>query len=63
MLRADTGLPFVGPSPNLPSPDAVTVYNGTCMLAGTNVSEGAAQLRPLLPSAPRSSNPKSWQMR
>ena len=46
MLWADTGLPFVRPSPNLPSPDAVTVYNGTCMLAGTNVSEGRGTTTP-----------------
>ena len=46
MLWADTGLPFVRPSPNLPSPDAVTVYNGTCMLAGTNVSEGRGTTLP-----------------
>lgn len=46
MLWADTGLPFVKPSPNLPSPDAVSVYNGTCMLAGTNVSEGRGTTTP-----------------
>ncbi len=46
MLWADTGLPFVKPSPNLPSPEAVTVYNGTCMLAGTNVSEGRGTTTP-----------------
>ncbi|MCQ2430266.1 MAG: DUF1343 domain-containing protein [Clostridia bacterium] len=46
MLWADTGLPFVKPSPNLPSPDAVIVYNGTCMLAGTNVSEGRGTTTP-----------------
>ncbi len=43
---SDTGLPFVKPSPNLPTPDAVTVYNGTCMLAGTNVSEGRGTTTP-----------------
>lgn len=46
MTWQDTGLPFVKPSPNLPSPSAVTVYNGTCMLAGTNVSEGRGTTTP-----------------
>lgn len=46
MTWQDTGLPFVKPSPNLPSPNAVTVYNGTCMLAGTNVSEGRGTTTP-----------------
>lgn len=46
MLWRDTGLPFVKPSPNLPTPDAVTVYNGSCMLAGTNVSEGRGTTTP-----------------
>ncbi len=46
MLYADTGLPFVRPSPNLPTLDAITVYNGTCMLAGTNVSEGRGTTTP-----------------
>ena len=46
MLYSDTGLPFVRPSPNLPHLDAITVYNGTCMLAGTNVSEGRGTTTP-----------------
>lgn len=46
MLWRNTGLPFVKPSPNLPTPDAVTVYNGSCMLAGTNVSEGRGTTTP-----------------
>ncbi len=46
MLYTDTGLPFVRPSPNLPTLDAITVYNGTCMLAGTNVSEGRGTTTP-----------------
>ena len=46
MMYADTGLPFVRPSPNLPTLDAITIYNGTCMLAGTNVSEGRGTTTP-----------------
>ncbi len=46
MTYADTGLPFVRPSPNLPTLNAITVYNGTCMLAGTNASEGRGTTTP-----------------
>ena len=46
MFYGDTGLPFVKPSPNLPTMDAVTVYNGTCLFAGTNVSEGRGTTTP-----------------
>ncbi len=46
MFYGDTGLPFVKPSPNLPSMDAITVYNGTCLFSGTNVSEGRGTTTP-----------------
>lgn len=46
MLWRDCGLPFVKPSPNLPTLDAITVYNGTCMLAGTNATEGRGTTTP-----------------
>lgn len=46
MYYEDTGLPFVCPSPNLPNLDAVILYNGTCMLAGTNVTDGRGTTRP-----------------
>ena len=40
MYFDDTGLPFVRPSPNLPTFESVLVYNGTCLFEGTNVSVG-----------------------
>ncbi|MCR4683488.1 MAG: DUF1343 domain-containing protein [Clostridiales bacterium] len=40
MYWDDTGLPFVRPSPNLPTLDSVYVYNGICLFEGTNVSLG-----------------------
>lgn len=46
MLWPECGLPFVKPSPNLPTFDAITVYNGTCMLAGTNATEGRGTTTP-----------------
>lgn len=42
----ETGLPFVPPSPNLPTLDAVTLYPGTCLIEGTNLSEGRGTTRP-----------------
>ncbi len=36
----DTGLPWVLPSPNMPSLDTAIVYPGTCLFEGATVSEG-----------------------
>lgn len=41
-----TGLPWVMPSPNLPTPDSCTVYPGMVLLEGTNLSEGRGTTRP-----------------
>ena len=46
MFFDETGLPKICPSPNLPSLDAMLLYSGTCMLAGTNVSDGRGTTRP-----------------
>jgi uncharacterized protein YbbC (DUF1343 family) len=41
-----TGLPWVLPSPNMPTVDSAFVYPGTCMFEGTNLSEGRGTTRP-----------------
>ena len=41
-----SGLPWVPPSPNMPTPDAALVYSGTCLFEGTNLSEGRGTTRP-----------------
>lgn len=41
-----TGLPWVMPSPNMPTNDTAAVYPGQCLLEGTNVSEGRGTTRP-----------------
>lgn len=41
-----TGLPWVQPSPNLPTLDSATVYPGTVLFEGTQVSEGRGTTRP-----------------
>jgi len=42
----ETGLPFVLPSPNLPTLDSCIVYPGMVLLEGTNLSEGRGTTRP-----------------
>jgi len=42
----ETGLPWVMPSPNMPTPDTAVVYPGMCLLEGTNLSEGRGTTRP-----------------
>jgi uncharacterized protein YbbC (DUF1343 family) len=42
----ETGLPWVLPSPNLPTPDSALVYPGQVLLEGTNLSEGRGTTRP-----------------
>jgi molybdopterin-guanine dinucleotide biosynthesis protein MobB len=43
---SDTGLPWIPPSPNIPTVAAARVYPGMCLLEGTNVSEGRGTTRP-----------------
>ena len=42
----DTQLPWVPPSPNMPTADTAVVYPGMCLLEGTNISEGRGTTRP-----------------
>ncbi len=46
MLFRDTGLTWVPPSPNMPSPDTAMVYPGQVLLEGTGLSEGRGTTRP-----------------
>ena len=41
-----TGLPWVLPSPNMPTLDTARVYPGGCLLEGTNLSEGRGTTAP-----------------
>lgn len=42
----DLGLPYVSPSPNMPSVNAALVYPGSCLIEGTNLSEGRGTCTP-----------------
>jgi uncharacterized protein YbbC (DUF1343 family) len=46
MTWEDTGLPWVLPSPNLPTTESCAVYPGMVLLEGTNLSEGRGSTRP-----------------
>lgn len=46
MYFPDTGLPWVFPSPNMPTPVTAMVYPGQAIWEGTNVSEGRGTTMP-----------------
>jgi uncharacterized protein YbbC (DUF1343 family) len=41
-------LPWINPSPNIVSFETALVYPGTCLIEGTNISEGRGTLNPFL---------------
>lgn len=45
-LYDDTGLTWVMPSPNMPTPDTALLYPGMCLFEATNMSEGRGTTRP-----------------
>ena len=42
----ETGLLWVPPSPNMPTLETATLYPGTCLFEGTNLSEGRGTTKP-----------------
>ena len=46
MWYDETGLPWVPPSPNMPTLETATLYPGTCLIEGTNLSEGRGTTKP-----------------
>ncbi len=46
MWYDETGLQWVPPSPNMPTLDTAILYPGTCLIEGTNLSEGRGTTRP-----------------
>ena len=45
-LYPATGIPWVMPSPNIPTFESALAYIGTCIFEGTNLSEGRGTTRP-----------------
>jgi uncharacterized protein YbbC (DUF1343 family) len=46
MLWRDTGLAWIAPSPNVPTPATALVYPGGCLVEATELSEGRGTTRP-----------------
>jgi uncharacterized protein YbbC (DUF1343 family) len=46
LWQDQTSVPWVMPSPNMPTPDTAMVYPGQVYLEGTNISEGRGTTRP-----------------
>ena len=46
MFFHNTGLPWIAPSPNLPTPTSALAYPGQVLWEGTNVSEGRGTTQP-----------------
>lgn len=46
MWYDQTGLPWVPPSPNMPTVETAILYPGTCLIEGTNLSEGRGTTKP-----------------
>ncbi|MDQ3170016.1 MAG: DUF1343 domain-containing protein, partial [Acidobacteriota bacterium] len=61
MYFEETGLPFVLPSPNIPTVEAEVVYPGTVLFEGINVSEGRGTTKPFeLLAAPWVRHPEAF---
>ena len=59
----DTDVPWVAPSPNLPSPASALAYSGTCIFEGTNLSEGRGTTQPFEFVGAPWIDAKAWETR
>ncbi len=46
MLWHETGLPWIAPSPNMPTARTAVIYPGGCLIEATEISEGRGTTRP-----------------
>jgi uncharacterized protein YbbC (DUF1343 family) len=46
MSWQETGLPWIAPSPNMPTPATALIYPGGCLIEATELSEGRGTTRP-----------------
>jgi uncharacterized protein YbbC (DUF1343 family) len=56
----ETKLPWVLPSPNMPSMETVVIYPGSCLFEATEVSEGRGTTKPLETFGAPYINPDDW---
>lgn len=60
MYLDETVLPWIRPSPNMPSLDAAIVYPGTCLFEATNFSEGRGTDKAFLHIGAPFANGRDW---
>lgn len=46
LYQDETDIPWIAPSPNIPTINSAIAYVGTCLFEGTNVSEGRGTTKP-----------------
>ena len=56
----ELNLPWVNPSPNMPTVDTAVVYSGTCLFEGTNLSVGRGTTKPFEFIGAPYINPFDW---
>lgn len=56
----ETGLLWIAPSPNMPTPETARVYPGACLVEGTNLSEGRGTTRPFESVGAPFMDPHRW---
>lgn len=60
MWYDETGIPWVLPSPNMPTLETAVIYPGMCLMEGTNLSEGRGTDSPFLTIGAPYINSKDW---
>lgn len=60
MTYIETGVPWIGPSPNMPTVETALIYPGMCLIEGVNISEGRGIDSPFLTIGAPYIEPKSW---
>ncbi len=60
MWYDETGIPWVVPSPNMPTLETAVIYPGMCLMEGTNLSEGRGTESPFLTIGAPYINSKDW---
>jgi uncharacterized protein YbbC (DUF1343 family) len=60
MWYDDAGVPWVVPSPNMPTLETAVIYPGMCLMEGTNLSEGRGMDSPFLTIGAPYINSKDW---
>ena len=60
MTYEQTGIPWIAPSPNMPTVETALIYPGFCLFEGTNLSEGRGTDAPFLTIGAPYINAKKW---